>query len=110
MTFDTNGEPLSGTMAEWDAWFQIHPQPQLTADEYTAREHSLPLDLVPYFNELCGRKMCDWPEGLYDHVRQFTSRLGACGETMICGIADWMRTYEFAIRDLVQEKKRRSGE
>jgi hypothetical protein len=110
MTFDENGEPLSATIAEWDAWIALHPQPVLTEDEYTAREHCLPLDLVPYFNELVERKMSDWPEGLYDHVRQFTSRLGACGETMICGIADWIRTYESAVRDLVQEKKRLSGE
>jgi hypothetical protein len=91
MTFDAEGNPLEATAAEWDAWFELHPEPERTEDEWTALENSLPLELVPEFNRLKDGKFSEWPEGLYEHVRAYTTRVGVCGETMICGIADWLR-------------------
>lgn len=90
MTFDANGEPVTATEAEWREWFKTHPE-NLTEDECTAREFNLPLERVPLFNKMKAQKFTEWPDEAYLHVRAFATSKGVCGETIIAGLADWLR-------------------
>jgi hypothetical protein len=76
--------------AQWKKYFDEHPDERATPEESYAEMYGIRVDQIARHKELSAMKMSQWPAGLYDFVRLYTQRHGACGEVIISGIGAWL--------------------